>query len=397
MRETGHEGCASDAAIRNARRALGIVFFVNGAIFASWAARLPAVVGGLELTPGALGLALLCQAAGTPVAMPVCGAAVARFGSRPAARAALLASCLALPLTALAANVWVLSATLALLGASIGSLVVAQNAQGIAVEKAFERPVLNGLHGLLSLGWLAGSLIGAGAAGAGFSPLSHFFAMSSLLLGVGLLASRWMLPERSKGEATGPAAFARPSEGLLVLAAISFCCLLAEGAALDWGAVHLGETLGAGEALAALGPAAFAAAMTAGRLLGDRPAARLSVSALIRGAGSLGALGMLLTAAAERPWLGVAGLGLLGAGLSVIFPILLGVAGGGEGPPGPRIAAVATAGYVGLLAGPALIGAVAELSSLRVGLAVAALFVGLVPLLASRIGRNEVPTGPDDG
>ena len=160
--------------------------------------------------------------------------------------------------------------------------------------------------------------------------------------------------------------------------------------------MYLGGTLGAGESLAALGPAAFTATMTAGRLVGDRPAARLSVSALVRGAGGLGALGMLLTAAADRPWLGVAGLGLLGAGLSVVFPVLLGVAGSaGGGPPGPRIAAVATAGYVGLLAGPALIGAVAELSGLRAGLAVAALFMGLVPLLASRVGLGKAPTGPD--
>ncbi len=396
MREAGHKGYASDAAVTDARRALGVVFFVNGAIFASWASRIPAVAGGLDLTPGALGLALLCQAVGTPVAMPVCGTAVARFGSRPAVRTAMLASCLALPLTALAPSAWALAAALALLGASVGALVVAQNAQGVAVERVLERPVLNGLHGLLSLGWLAGSLVGAGATRVGLSPLWHFVAVGSLLLCVGLLATRWLLPDRREGgESAGPA-FARPSKGLLVLAAISFCCLLAEGAALDWGAVHLSGTLGAGESLAALGPAAFAASMTAGRLVGDRPAARLSVSALVRGAGSLGALGMLLTAAAGNAWLGLAGLGLLGAGLSVVFPVLLGVASGlGEGPPGPRIAAVATAGYVGLLAGPALIGAVAELYGLRAGLAVAALFVGLVPILASRVGLDGAPTGSE--
>ena len=395
MGEIGHEGYARDATVRDARRALGVIFFVNGAIFASWAARIPAVAGGLDLGPGALGLALLCQAAGAPVAMPVCGAAAARFGSRPAAQVALLASCFSLPLVALAPNAWVLAAALALLGASVGSLVVAQNAQGVAVERALGRPVLNGLHGLLSLGWLAGSLAGAGAAGADLPPLPHFVVAGAVLLVAGLLGARRLLADGPEGAAAAGPAFARPSEGLLVLAAISFCCLLAEGAALDWGAVHLGDTLGAGESFAALGPAAFAAAMTAGRFVGDRPAARLGVPVLVRSAGAVGASGMLLTAAADRPWLGVAGLGLLGAGLSVVFPVLLGFAGGlGGGPPGPRIAAVATAGYVGLLAGPALIGAVAELSGLRAGIAVAALFVALVPLLASRVGPSGAPTGP---
>ena len=328
MGEAGHEGYAGDIAVRSAHRALGTVFFVNGAIFASWAARIPAVAGGLELSPGALGLALLCQAAGAPVAMPVCGAAAARFGSRAAARAALLASCLALLLPALATNAWALAVTLALLGASVGALVVAQNAQGVSIERTLGRPVLNGLHGLLSLGWLAGSLVGAGAAWAGFSALPHFVAVGSLLLGVGLLATRWMLPDRRVGEAAAGPAFARPSGRLLILATVSFCCLLAEGAALDWGAVHLGGTLGAGESIAALGPAAFAAAMTAGRLVGDRPAARLSVSALVRGAGVLGAVGMLSTAVADRPWIGVGGLGMLGDGLLVVCPVMHGIAGG---------------------------------------------------------------------
>jgi fucose permease len=383
-----------DATVRHAHWALGLVFFVNGAIFASWAVRIPAVANGLELTPGALGFALLCQAVGTPIVMPVCGAMVTRFGSRPVTRAVLLAACVALPLPALAPNVWGLAAALALLGGSVGALVVAQNAQGVAIEKIGGRPILNGLHGLLSLGWLAGSLAGAGAARAGLSPLTHFAAVSASLLVVGLLATTYLLAARTDRDSVG-STFARPSAKLAVLGAISFCCLLAEGSVLDWSAVYLRNSLGASESLAALGPAAFAAAVTAGRFSGNRLVERLSPLGLVRGAAILATLGILVAVAVGQPWVGVAGFGLLGAGLSVIFPILLSTAGADRAAsPGPQVAAVATAGYLGLLAGPGLIGVVAELSDLRSALVVVVLLVGTIPAIAGWSSLAKVPAKP---
>lgn len=384
-----------DDAVRKARRAVGLVFFVNGAIFATWAARIPAVAGDLDLGPGALGFALLCQAAGAPLAMPLCGILVSRFGSRPVARAMLLAACFALPLPAIAPGLFTLAVALALLGGSVGALVVAQNAQGVAIEKTSGRPTLNGLHGLLSFGWLAGSLAGAGAAGVGLPPPTHFASVGALLLVMGLLATRYLLADGEHRDASGPM-FARPSADLSALAVISFCCLLAEGSALDWSAVYLRNVVGAGEGLAALGPAVFSAFMTASRLLGDRLVMRWGPLALVRATASLATLGVLIIMVVSKPWAAVAGFGLLGAGLSVVFPILLGTSGGDqEDPPGPRIAAVATAGYVGLLAGPALIGVIAELTSLRYALSLVVLSVGTIPILASRSGLTGVPASSE--
>ena len=178
------------------------------------------------------------------------------------------------------------------------------------------------------------------------------------------------------------------------MAAISFCCLLAEGSALDWGAVYLREVLGADEGLAALAPSAFAATMTAGRLFGDRLVARLGRPALVRGAAMLAASGMLIAVVSGHPWVGVLGYSMLGAGLSVVFPTLLGAVGSEKtGSAGPRIAAVATAGYLGLLGGPAVIGAFAEFFGFRPALLVVVLLVGTIPVFASRATLSEVGTG----
>lgn len=360
-----------------------VVFFVGGAVMASWASRIPAVANGLEIGSGALGFALFFMASGTPLAMPVCGAMADRYGGRRMVQVALLVNCSALILPAVAPNVWSLAAALAVLGASSGALVVAQNEIGTEIEKGIGRPILNSLHAFLSLGWLAGSLCGAVAAGAGLSPLPHFAAAGTLLLGVGLLATRF-LPVSGKGQATGPV-FVRPSAGLWSLAAISFCCLLAEGSALDWGAVYVRQVLGANESLAALAPAAFAAAMTAGRLFGDLLVSRVGRSVSIRVAAILAASGMVVSIVSEGPLTGILGYGLLGAGLSVVFPTLLSAAGDrSNGEAGQQIAAVATAGYLGLLGGPAAVGGLAELFGLRVALLLVVLLVSMVPVLASR-------------
>lgn len=389
---------ADEATIRSARWALGFIFFVNGAIFASWATRIPAVSSNLDLSPGALGVALFFMASGTPVAMPVCGALVSRYGSRSVIRVVLIIACSALLLPALATNVWTLAAALATLGASIGSLVVSQNAQGVAIEQQLERPVLNTFHGLLSLGWLAGALGGAGAARASLPPLMHFATVGVVLLVVGLLATSFLLDDNTDHEQAG-ATFAKPSKGLAILAIISFCCLFAEGSVLDWSALYLSDSLGARGSVAALGAAAFAITQTGGRFFGNRLVERFGPGTLVRSAAALGTLGILLTVASSNPWIGIAGFGLLGAGLSVIFPVLLSVAGADNAESaGPQeVAAVATAGYVGLLAGPGVIGGAAELLELRYALVVVVVLVGIIPIIAGfgKLGKASAEVRPD--
>ncbi len=377
---------------RQARLAVAVAFFASGAAFANWAARIPAVKDRLGLSSGALGVALLGSAVGAVAAMPLTGVLLARHGSRTVTRASLALFCLVLPLPALAPSLPALLGALVLLGAGAGALDVSMNAQAVAVEQRYRRPLLAGFHGLWSLGALAGALTGGLAAGAGLAPRLHLALAGALLLAAGLRATRRLLPAGADRPARTSASVrpvpTRESLRVLVLlGATAFCGLLSEGAVYDWSAVYLRDSLGSSEGLAVSAYAAFTFAMTVGRLAGDRLRLRFGSRGLLGAAALLASAGLGAGLALQRTPAAVAGFGVLGAGLSCVVPIVFSAAGGGPGgaaglPPGPAIAAVSTIGYVGFIAGPPLIGALAEMTTLPAALALAAVLTALVALMA---------------
>jgi hypothetical protein len=236
------------------------------------------------------------------------------------------------------------------LGFGNGTLDVAMNVQGVTVERALGRPILSRLHASFSIGMLA-----AGAVAVAAPELGALYGVAAAALVVAALAA----PGLARGDAEAGPAFARPSRALAVLGAIAFAALLCEGAIADWSAVHLRQTLDASSSVAPLGLTAFAVAMTIGRLLGDRVAPPLWA------AGALAGASLVLAALAPAPLVAILAFAAAGIALASLFPRVVRAAGSA-----PSIAAVSTAGYVGLVTGPPLIGAVAEVAGLRVALAV---------------------------
>ncbi len=375
---------------RPARLAVMAVFFLNGAALGGWFPRIPEVQRDLRLSDGALGLALLGTAVGALVAQPATGWLIARWGSRRVTAVAALALCAALPLPPLATTLPRLLVALSALGAANGVLDVAMNVQAVAVERRYARPIMASFHGLFSLGGLAGAALAGLVAGRGVAPEPHLLTAAIVLAVVALVARRWLVPVDGEVGAAGPA-FARPSRALAGLGIVAFCVLVGEGAVADWSAVYLRTTLGTSAGYAAAGYAVFSLTMAAGRLTGDRLTARLGPVAIVRSGGALVALGLGLALLAGRPLAGLVGFACVGAGLACAFPLVLSAAGRAPGQsPGAAIAAVAAAGYTGFLAGPPVIGFVAELFGLRVGLAVVALLGGAMILLAGAVGHADV-------
>src|SRR6267142_1617357 len=229
------------AAIRRARVAVASIFFVNGAVLASWVPHIPAVKSRLGAGEAALGWALLAMAAGAVVALPLAGWLVGRFGSRVMTLSAAAAFCLAMPLPVFSPSLPVLALSLAVLGALNGLLDVSMNTQAAALERAVGRPIMSSFHALFSTGGMVGALGASGAMAAGSGDASHVITAAVLMLGVVALAARRLLP--SEDERPGPA-FVRPSRALVGLGMLAFFGLLAEGAMADWSAVYLRETLG---------------------------------------------------------------------------------------------------------------------------------------------------------
>jgi MFS family permease len=173
-----------------------------------------------------------------------------------------------------------------------------------------------------------------------------------------------------------------------VLGVIAFCALLAEGAVFDWSSVYLASETGASAGFAPLGLAVFALFMGVGRLLGDPASARLGDVPTTRGGAVLAALGLGLALAVGTPGAGLAGFALMGLGLSAVFPLTLRASGFQGHSPGPSLAAVSTVGYTGFLAGPPVIGLLAEAGDLRSALVLVCALSLLAALLAGHVGRR---------
>jgi len=376
-------------ALRVPRLAVLGVFFTNGIVIGSWVVRIPAVQQRLGLGEGLLGIALLGAAVGALAAMPLVGALVSRFGSRRVVGTTAGLLVLSLILPALASSLLFLVAALVLLGVANGGLDVAMNAQAVAVERGYGRPIMSTFHAAWSFGGLTGAALGGLLASQGVGPLPHFSAVAILTAIVFAVAYRALLPSHADASEEGTPSFARPTRALLGLGIISFCVLLGEGAMGDWSAVYLDNTLRTGPGFAAAGYAAFSLSMAVGRLFGDRFTERLGPATLVRSCGAIAAIGLGIALAVAQPLVALFGFACAGAGFSIVFPAALSAAGRTEGiATGPALAAVSTAAYTGFLVGPPSIGFLAEFTGLGY-----ALYLVVALSIAIAIFAGAVNTG----
>ena len=224
-------GASPRPPLRVPRLAVLGVFFVNGVVIGTWVVRIPAIKENLGLGEGLLGVALLGAAVGALVAMPIVGALVSRLGSRRVVGTATLLLSVSLLMPALAPNLPALVLALAMLGAANGGLDVSMNAQAVAVERGYGRPIMSSFHAAWSFGGLAGAALGGLSASQGIGPLPHFSAVAVLSAIAFVGAYRTLLPSHADASEEGAQAFARPTRALLGLGIISFCVLLGEDGA----------------------------------------------------------------------------------------------------------------------------------------------------------------------
>jgi fucose permease len=375
------------ARLVRARAGVAVVFGLNGFGYGSWVPRIAEIQDKVHLSDGELGVALFMVAIGALLGLPLAGAAAHRYGSRSATATSVVLYGLSLPGLALASGPLGLGVALFYMGAVAGVLDVSMNAQGVAVEKQQRRPIMSSLHGMFSLGAMAGAGTTGLVAAAGAGLLPHLASVGALTLATGLAACRPMLPAAAEHGAAGPG-FARPPLALLVPGVVALAGLLSEGAIGDWSSVYLNASLGAGTTLAAVAFAAFSVTMAAGRFTGDRLVAKLGGDLVVRAGGVLAAGGLGLTLLIGHAVVAVVGFGLVGAGLSCVFPVVLSSAARTPGvAPSAAIAAVCTVGYLGFLVGPPAIGGLAELFGLPAALGLVVLLCALIAALGSRPPR----------
>ncbi|MEG3630371.1 MFS transporter [Streptomyces poriticola] len=365
--------------LARARYAVAAVFAVHGAVTGSFATRVPWIQDHAQVGAGQLGVALAFPALGASVAMPLAGRISHRFGARTALRGLMALWTMSLVLPSLAPNLLTLCLALFAFGATAGMADVAMNALGVEVENRLGRSIMSGLHGMWSAGALLGSAGGTLAAHLGSDARLHHALAAAVLTVLGLVACGWVLDLQPTENEDPPPRFALPPRPALLIGAVGFCAVFAEGASLDWSAIYLRDELQTSAGLAAACTTGFTLTMAVARLAGDKVVDRFGAVRTVRVSGVLATAGGLLIVLGGHPAVAMSGFALMGLGIAVVVPLCFAAAGRSGPNPSQAIAGVATITYTSGLVAPSAIGTLAQLTSLVVSF-------GVVTVLSCGVG-----------
>ncbi|WP_181365067.1 MFS transporter [Arthrobacter sp. HMWF013] len=372
--------------LRAAAAATFVVFGVNGFVFASWAARIPAVTETLHLTSGQMGTLLLCTAIGSLLALPTAGLVVGRIGTANAVRSAGVVAALAgvgIALSLSMESVVGTAVALFFFGIGIGLWDVSQNIEGADVEHKLRRTIMPQFHAAFSGGAFVGALIGAGLSSIGVGLPLHLLVIAGAVVIVALIAPRYFLPHMpaaapADGEPKAPTGSAWRDSRTLLIGVVVLGATLTEGAGNDWIAKATVDGLGTSESTGALMFALFVLAMTAMRFFGGRVIDKFGRVAVLRASMGAAAAGLGLFVLAGNVWLAAIGAALWGVGAALAFPMGMSAAADDPKHAAARVSVVSTLGYVSFLAGPPLLGYLGDLTGIHL-----ALLAILAPILVA--------------
>lgn len=383
-----------------------LAFAAFGLLWGLYAAALPEIKENTGASDAELGSALVCVALAAAPAMFLTGRLLDRLG-RPVVITAVALFAMASPLPTLVGSVSALVGTLLLFGLGSGSYDVVINSLAATVEAESGSRVMNRAHAMFSLGLLAGSAtMGLGrASGLSASALLITAAVTTVL---GVSAFRCRMPKRlgrsQTGGESGKRVVDRVVIGFGLLAALA---LLVESGVQQWSAVFLEEVVAAPVSLSSLGPGIFAGSMALGRIGGHWLSTRLADRRVLLLSGVFSGLGVLLLAGGRSPLLTLVGLIVTGAAISVAAPTIYGLAGrrAAASQRGATVGLTASVSYAGLLLGPVVVGLVASMTELRIGLGSLVLVSAGLSLAATRVPSaqpyartyDEVPMSGADG
>ena len=360
-----------------ARNAVALVFAVNGFLFASWVARLPAVRSDLGVTPGRLGLVLLALSVGAVVALPFAGWLTHRLGARRTVRAGAVLAALAFVVAGAAVAVQSLPLLVVALfayGFGVGGWDVAMNVEAAVVEQALRRPIMPRFHAGFSLGSVAGAAVGAGAAALALPVAVHFTIIGAAAAVAVVLGVRHFLPAGALVREAGAGVTGERGSVLrawreprtLAIGLFVLGMAFVEGTANDWLALAMVDGYRVEPYVGALAFGLLVASMTATRLAGPALLERWGRVAVLRGGALLVILGVLLVVGGGRlvPVIGTAaalavatvGVVAWGAGGALGFPVGMSAASDDPVRSAVRVGVVSTVGYTAFLAGPPLLG-----------------------------------------
>lgn len=369
---------------RAARLSIGAFFFLAGVCFASWASRIADIKQYMHLSDGGLGAVLFALPVGLLISLPFSGWLVTHYGSRQMVIPAALCYVCLLPLLGVAATPWQLATVLFFFGLVGNLLNISVNTQAVSLEALYGRSIIASFHGIWSLAGFTGGAIGMLMVYLQMTPLQHFSTISAAVIVLAFLCFRNLLKKDINAE-TKPPLFAKPDVLLLKLGSIALCCMICEGTMFEWSTVYFRKIVQVPKELTILGYTSFMFTMAGGRFIGDWLATRLGTKHMLQWSGLIIASGLSLAILLPYIVPATAGFLLVGIGVSSVVPLVYGEAGRSKTfSPGVALAAVSTIGYLGFLAGPPMIGFIAEAVNLRLSFTVIAVLGFCTSIVATK-------------
>ena len=344
---------------RKQRWLIALFFLLAGLLTASWASRIPEIQSKLRLNNAAWGTVLFGIPAGQVVGMLLAGRLVAHYGAKRMMMVAAVTGSATLVLTSFSVTSWQLVAVLFLLGTTRTLINLAMNTGAVELQKQYERPILSSFHGVWSLACFVAAAVGTWMIVQNIKPSLHFLLMALLVAATALFFYRRLKIDNAVSESRP--FFVRPDRYLFLLGLIALCAMLCEGAMFDWGVNYFEKVVKADKRFVTAGYTSFIVAMAVGRLVGDRLIGAYGIYRMLRTNAVLMAAGYFV--AALFPSLLPAALGflLIGAGDSILVPMIYLLASkSAKMPPNYALQAVTLIGYAGFLIGPLFIGNVSQ-------------------------------------
>lgn len=375
-------------------------FGLGGVTISAWGTRLPAITDELRVDTGTIGTVLAFVTVGSIAGLLSSTPVAHRFGTRRGIPGALLVIGVALVVLAAGISsraVPLLAVAFAIVGFGLGLLDVLLNVEGSAVERAAGRTLMPLMHAAWSVGVAVGSGIGAGSAALGIAPAPQFLGEAVLVVVAAALLHR-NLPDH----AVETGASSRPIDAirgwlrgwldvrLLLIGLVMLGAEFAEGSANNWLTLGVQREHGQTAAVAALFFTAFALGEATARTLAGPVVDRLGRVWAVRITTAIGVVGLVLFILGSAPWLVLLGVVLWAVGVSMGFPLGMSAAAeGGGANPAARLSVVASIGYFANLAGPPVIGVLAERTGILGALWLLVVFMLAAFAAAGALGRRR--------
>jgi len=358
--------------------------------------RLAEIQAAIGAPQGAFGLALIGTAVGTLVSLTFASALLERLGHRVILGLIPLLALL-YAIASFATGPLALFLLLLPTGLTIGCIEIVINLEADRVEHQMGHRIMNRAHGFWSLGFFVAGVIGAGFAQFGISPQVDLLIMVPvILIGVLLLLGKFEpAPHRATAVAAPANRFASPTLGIMVLVVVTISAMILEGAGSDWSAIYMRDVFNAAPFVMGFAAAAGAMVQAITRFFADRFVERFSPTGVARVLLSVQGIGTLMVFFAPNDYVALVGLGVIGMGTSVIFPLAMSAAAQRTDRPAvTNVAALAQISFVAFLLGPPLLGFVAQHFGVRWSFGVGIPLVVLSLLASGSLGRRPVAAVP---